>query len=333
MRFNYIQILRFLAATSVVFFHALGAGKAYLHADKSFLFEFFAHGYLGVDLFFVISGFIIYHTTHKSHRRAGAFLVRRFERIVPLYWAATLALILIAIISPSSFKDIGWINRNDIAKSLLFVTFTDGHSPIVFQGWSLEFEMFFYLCVAAILLWRETAWSALIVAFSLSTVLGCVLPIANNYYIFFTSSLILEFVLGIIISKFICKNLSSYWFAFAVCCAVCATLITELSSNRIILGGIPSAMVVTLAVYLEGRIIIPYRLEQALVILGDASYSIYLMQAFTVSLICKLWVRWMPAGKLDLLIPFIVIMTVLAGLTVHIFVERPMLRFSHKAFS
>lgn len=333
MRFKYIQILRFFAATAVVFFHALGAGKAYLHAEKSLLFEFFKHGYLGVDLFFVISGFIIYYTTHKSNRGTATFLLRRCERIVPLYWAATLAMISIAIILPSVFKDVGWLNSNNIAKSFLFVTFIDGHSPIVFQGWSLEFEMFFYLCVATILLRQETAWNMLIVAFSLLVVLGCVLPVTNNYYEFFTSPLLLEFVFGIFISSVICKNRPANWVAFVVVCAICAILMAEPSNNSIVVGGIPAAIIVFLAVYLDGKKVIPLGLEAALVVLGDASYSIYLVQAFTVSLICKLWVRWMLPGTLDLLIAFIVIMTILAGYTVYVLVERPMLRFSHKALA
>ena len=80
----YIQVLRFLAAFAVVAFHAWGVLPAGLKLPENFISFVLSSGGRGVDLFFVISGFIIFYATHRSALSASEFLRRRLERIVPL---------------------------------------------------------------------------------------------------------------------------------------------------------------------------------------------------------------------------------------------------------
>ena len=127
MQFIHIQILRFFAATAVVLFHSIGTGKNYFPGQDTLLFGAFKHGGLGVDLFFVISGFIIYHSTHRSNPSPSMFLRRRIERIAPLYWFATISIVLLALIFPQGFKGIDWISTDSVLKSLFFHPF---------YGWS-----------------------------------------------------------------------------------------------------------------------------------------------------------------------------------------------------
>ncbi len=340
MRFIHIQTLRFFAAAAVVLFHSLNSGKAYLHVDKSLVFGIFDYGYFGVDLFFVISGFIIYYTTHNSTRGPAAFLIRRCERIVPLYWGATFAMISLAVAFPSVFNYVGWLNKDNILKSFLFVTFTDGHFPIVDVGWTLEFEMFFYLSAGLILFYQEEAWGILSAMFSILVVLGCTYhpTVRSRYYEFFTNPLLMEFIFGIIVARVLCKKLLYKWEVAAVIAATCAVFVTEPSSglitdDRVIAAGIPAAVIVLWAALVNTKQIVPYRLESVLVVLGDASYSIYLVQVFTVPLFCKLWIKWLPPVAIDVLIALTASMTVLAGYMVYVFIERPMLRLSRKALA
>ena len=126
-----IQILRFLAATAVVAFHAWGVAPNYIAvADGNTSFGF-AYGGRGVDLFFVISGFIIFYATRDSHLTPAAFLRRRVERIVPIYAVVIAVVTALALAWPAIFGEPGWYTPRHVLKSLAFVSFTDGEMPVV----------------------------------------------------------------------------------------------------------------------------------------------------------------------------------------------------------
>jgi exopolysaccharide production protein ExoZ len=147
-----IQILRGLAAGSVVIAHTIEHPQTMPNDDILTL------GLFGVIVFFAISGFIISHINSSEHS-AGArfdpadFLVRRFFRLVPLYWACTLLTFFCALFLPSLFKnttpDIGYF-----VNSMLFIPAaipgdpTDWR-PLLKLGWSLNYEVFFYILFAA----------------------------------------------------------------------------------------------------------------------------------------------------------------------------------------
>lgn len=148
-----LQALRFIAAGMVVYVHALAT-----YADKvapiSGTLTPAALGEFGVKLFFCISGYIIYLSSGQL--RAGTataldFMQRRLTRIVPLYWTATLlyALKLAAQGDPPALLD--------IVRSLLFLPYADENGlmrPVLGVGWSLNYEMMFYLLFAGTLLLR-----------------------------------------------------------------------------------------------------------------------------------------------------------------------------------
>ena len=143
-----IQALRALAALLVVVVHLerLAAPLGFGHAA---LAPFAA----GVDLFFVISGFIMVYTTARRPQRPARFLANRLMRIAPLYWALTLALFALALAAPGLLGT----TRADGAALLRSLAFIPGERgdgtlrPILFVGWSLNLEMAFYLVFAACL--------------------------------------------------------------------------------------------------------------------------------------------------------------------------------------
>ncbi len=129
-RYDSIQLMRGIAAMAVVFVHIPTFGR----------------GHFGVDLFFCISGFIMMHITEKDD---DSFLLKRAIRIVPLYWAATLALCAVMHVAPHLVRT-AQLRADLVIKSLLFIPFTlPGRNgslhALLGTGWTLVYEAFFYL--------------------------------------------------------------------------------------------------------------------------------------------------------------------------------------------
>src|SRR3954454_1888040 len=191
----YIQILRLLAAVAVVAFHAWGVAPDGFKVPESAIAFALSHGGHGVDLFFVISGFIIFYATHSAKLTPAEFLRRRVERIVPLYFFAIFAVTVLALTLPATFGTPDWYTPRHILKSLAFIGFTDGEMPVVYVGWSLEYEMYFYLAVALLMALTRDVWRNIVMAFSALAIAGQIpgVEAALGNYAFFTDPIILEF--------------------------------------------------------------------------------------------------------------------------------------------
>ena len=164
-----LQALRFLAASLVVIDHAVDrsshlAGATPRAADASD--PLINIGLFGVGIFFVISGFIMVYTSDRlagSVRGVAEFVRRRVLRIVPIYWIATAGAAMLALKAAN-----GDATPAHILKSLLFIPYYSqaqhGHMrPLLGQGWTLDYEMFFYALFAATLLLprRSAVWACL----------------------------------------------------------------------------------------------------------------------------------------------------------------------------
>src|SRR5882757_10218908 len=280
----YIQILRFFAALAVVAFHVLGAPPKGFEVPDSALTFVLSYGGRGVDLFFVISGFVIFYATYASKLTPAEFLRRRVERIVPLYFFVIFAVTMLAIALPATFGTPDWYTPRHILKSLAFIAFTDGEVPVVYVGWSLEYEMYFYLTVALLMALTRDVWLNIVVTFSALAMVGRIpgVDAALGNYAFFADPMILEFVLGVIAGGVFVNGRVGWPIQVAAACAITALLVTD-PANRVIVSGLPSACLVAAAAFVSRRRISPSWPERALARLGDASYSIYLAQVQTVS--------------------------------------------------
>lgn len=160
-RFDNVNLLRAFAALSVVVFHVIEVGwSAFPASGPLFLFRM---GGFGVDLFFVISGFVIAYSALVLHRAeppafARRYWARRLTRILPLYLVTLLACLL--IFPPQ------WSLRMWAFQLTSHLTFTFPWSPIAHgaidgPNWSVGVEMQFYLLVAVLIRWidRATPWS------------------------------------------------------------------------------------------------------------------------------------------------------------------------------
>lgn len=189
-----LQILRALASYLVFLTH-FGQYVGTLLPRPDLL----AFGLSGVDVFFVLSGFIMFVSTDGRGERPGGFLLRRASRVVPVYWLVTIGVALIAL---AGLKPIGILTFQPdfLIQSLLFLPFSRGGyiEPLVSVGWTLNYEMFFYVVFAGLLLVPTRAGRALgaVTIFLVLILLG-LLPVPGLYWAYYTKPIVIEFAAGI----------------------------------------------------------------------------------------------------------------------------------------
>jgi exopolysaccharide production protein ExoZ len=298
-----IQYLRALAAMMVVWHHALGQIASY--SNFIVLPEF---GPSGVDLFFVISGFIMIVTTTEKPLRPWQFFELRIVRVVPLYWLITLLMIGCAIVAPSAFKTLQF-SPTAVAKSLFFVpyyslSFPGEIWPVLVPGWTLNYEMFFYAIFALTLalplgirmIWLVAILSALVVA-------GRLLQPTNPLAFVYTSPLLLEFGLGAIVGYlWIRKSLE-----VGMTLSLAAVMLgLWMLFNRGDLWGYSQMVGATLTVIGCLHAWIRAWNSRFLLAMGDASYSIYLTHLFALGAMRVVWVRLAPHASLSMAVAFMI---------------------------
>lgn len=276
-----IQYLRALAAIAVLAFHA---------AQRSHLS--FPVGALGVDIFFVISGFVMWTIAARRQATPGAFLLNRVRRIVPPYWLATGVMICggLAGLFPNME-----LTATHIIASLFFIPHvspSNGHVwPVLVQGWTLDVEMLFYLLVAILLpLPRLVRLASLCGVLVLAAGAGLAWSPQHPVLQVYSSPLLLEFAIGIVIGELWLRGKMPGKLA-----SVGATLLGIAGFVAFQLAWLPqipgaaspaAAMLVLGMVGLERSKAMP-RIP-LIAYLGDASYSIYLWHALGVSIALKL---------------------------------------------
>ncbi|CAM3871234.1 Exopolysaccharide production protein ExoZ [Pseudomonas reidholzensis] len=275
-----LQALRAFAAWVVVChhfmqiffdFHATGP-VGQLLADR---------GAVGVDIFFVISGLVIYLSTRDKDIVPSQFLLNRALRIIPAYWFYTvlMALLLLAASRWMPHQVFDW---QHLLLSLLFIPAENpggyGLYPTLNVGWTLNFEMFFYLLFGLAFLVRQRHHLLLVTAALLlvSEVLGR-LGLLSRFY---NNDIIYEFLLGIGLGVLYHRGLvrEGLWLPLALLGLAGFALYHLDASQRLLHWGLPSALVVLAFISLE-----PYfRGNQLLKSLGDCSYSVYLIHVLVL---------------------------------------------------
>ena len=322
-----IQYLRAVAAMMVVWIHAsyVIPGMAERVGAPYF-------GGSGVDLFFVISGFIMVVTTARNDVTPQKFFMLRIIRVVPLYWVTTLAVVACEAgggCAPfeTSFRDPH--PPIAIAKSLLFVPFSwlgdaKGLWPILANGWTLNYEMFFYALFALSLAApRRVRLPVLGVTLGSLVVIGRVFgPFSSPLASFYSSPLLLEFVAGMILAHGWLRDgwrigltLSLLLIVFGFYC------MGALHSRPVIMGG----AFIAVAGCLNPRICAIQ--NRPLLELGNASYSIYLIHQFVLEALAWPWTRLFPRITWVSSVFFVALALVLcavAGWLCYRFIEHPM---------
>jgi exopolysaccharide production protein ExoZ len=312
MKFELVQVLRAVAAIAVVLFHAAGATLKYSPTPAASYPLWQAYGAWGVDLFFVISGFVIFHSGRGLPARA--FAARRLGRIVPIYWILTL---LAAAIAAAGLAASIPSTPERLLASLGFVTFLQGGPPLLHVGWTLEFEVFFYVVTAGAIALARRPWTLAVAVLCALVAAGAALAPQHPAAVFATHPLLLEFVAGVLVGQACARQLGKV----EVACFASAVLALVALGSPAVLGPL---LVATLLVAAAVRFDRPA--PRWAVRLGDASYSIYLVQVFTVPLVAKAMRAAVPGHHPELLLLAATAATVLAGLVSYWLLERPVAR-------
>jgi exopolysaccharide production protein ExoZ len=329
--FRSVQALRGVAALLIVMHHYNEvfpyAVKAHIGSLPSLLT--WGHmtiiGAIGVPIFFIISGFVMGLQPESSGwRGASNFMMRRIIRIVPLYWLLTLAVA-------------AWITHVDpplLLRSLFFVAHHPPQYPVIGPGWTLEYEMLFYLGFAAF------AASGIFRTQNRGLVaLACVMALCVAFnlvgYSFFWKigdPIIFEFCAGLVISRiYKIREISSMWPLYLLLGATFILLsvppsVTSWPLLKALWGA--GAFCIVLGVVCAEARQYTFGTNRIFQSLGDASYAIYLVHVPLRSLTFKS-VFWKPhlSQHLDsnIALAILVAYAAIVGLLLHRLLERPLL--------
>jgi len=333
-----IQYLRGVASLMVVFFHA----RSYFGVVP----DWTRIGSRGVDIFFVISGFIMVYATRNigndvsAIRSCATFLGKRFIRVVPLYWLALLITVYPYFVNwfetgaitsdlVSIFKDFAFVPHLSIDEDERGEIF-----PALIQGWTLNYEIAFYLLFGIAMLAKQ--YRIIVIS---SVLAGLVLLGKLNHFhdisaLFYTNTILLEFVYGIILYEIyaITHHLSFNRLTLLSLAIVgCSLLFVGSATNDKVVLGAASAIIVWvfIQIFRDGH-------NLPLKLLGDASYSIYLfhLASFKLARALVSYFSINSTGYINIvtIIAVHVLISIVTGIAVYYFIERPLLRLLRNGF-
>lgn len=294
MKLSSIQALRFFAAMLVVAMHATQAIADNIHQLGQH--TYWDRGSTGVHIFFVISGFVMHLTAPDDSSLPGAwhFLKKRIIRVAPLYWIYTILKVALIFAATHQAISLATPDISDIAKSLFFIPHLDAHGnpfPILQVGWTLNYEMLFYLIFSlAIAINRKHRLAAISAAIILVFVVGNTSS-PQSPAGFYGRGILFEFILGIVGGMLYKRNAvpNKVISAALALLSLCALFLTppQPDIDSFFTAGIPSFLLVISCLSLQ-RIESINNFFKSLSPLGDASYSLYLAHPFSIAIVSRL---------------------------------------------
>jgi peptidoglycan/LPS O-acetylase OafA/YrhL len=294
-----IQALRAIAANGVLISHLFIVEQKYSHGGA--VLSANAHlGAFGVDLFFVISGFIM--ATIAQNASWQKFLFDRAMRILPPYWFYTTLVLIVSFYVPA-YVNSSFEHPPSIWRSYLLIPESVG--PLLAVGWTLMHEMYFYFCFALIICWTgafRLKITSLLLLWAVAVIfLNAVVQlteISDPVVAVMTHPLTLEFIFGVAAGIVIQRNGAAFAVSTFVGGIIIFMLILSMSDDalglidgrnwkRVILVGAPCALIVygLVGIEIKSKQTAPYWL----VALGDASYSTYLSHVLVLSAIGRMF--------------------------------------------
>jgi exopolysaccharide production protein ExoZ len=309
-----LQYLRAIAALGVVVVHAVE--RRGWHFDL---------GQMGVDLFFVLSGLMMWLISDQAPRKPGEFFADRLGRIAPTYWLATVFVLLMWLAGIKAGLD-----RPEVwhaTKSFLFIPAEypgkEKIYPLVIPGWTLNYEMFFYAIFALALLARRMMRLAILtVAIAGLVLAGLILRPDGAIGATYTDPILLEFLVGVWLGVIWTSRVNV---GPALCLFLVASgagllaLLSATHAPRVLVWGVPAALIVAGIALNERHYAVPK--WPWLLLLGDASYSIYLWHFPTNSFWDRL--AQMIHAPAWLAVVIMVVCGTAFGVAAHLLIEKP----------
>lgn len=327
-----LHMLRAVAALLVVYYHTVS------DAGLGFRGQF---GAFGVDVFFVISGFIVSYVSVKS---PDDFMTRRLIRVVPFYWCATLALFAVALLMPSVLRQTrpDWMH---LLHSLFFIPYAkaDGSTfPLMILGWTLNYEIYFY-ALFAIALKLDPRRAPLLTCGAIVAILGALTlaKVEHPVAAFYADTIVLEFCYGVLIyhlhAALVARGARPaipplvlllgvvacfVWMAFA-------EMGGALHRQRALVVGVPAALVV-LAAVLHEHCHGPITRGRTSWVLGESSYILYLSHPYVIYGALRLLLpkgTVMPLAAQVALAIALIIASTLVAVAIHLWMEKPAMAY------
>ncbi len=334
-----IQYLRGIASLLVVLSHIAWKN---IQAGGSTMHWWHEAGTFGVDIFFIISGYIMVYITQNMHQKPSnirIFLKKRFIRIVPLYWFYTLIALIIFWLIPERVNSAG--GDTQIIKSFFLLPLDSNENYLVGVGWTLHYEFLFYILFAFGLLFSRKVGNLLVTSLLLFSLFYAIfMPMEGMSYIAYSffNDIYIEFTLGIFLYFLLLKIKT-----LSPLVSVISLFFGLLSFYYLYTGGsffgihhidrgISAFLICFGVVSLE-----PFLKERAsklLIELGNASYSTYLLHPFILVAVV------MVADKLEGIFPISEIFLILlmfisaigGGYLSHLFIEKNLIRWTKSMF-
>ena len=336
-RLDALQGLRGCAALLVVFGHSMaifrGASSTQAASEPDI------SGSLGVSSFFVVSGFLMVYVHGRDFGGNGAtknFYARRIARIIPLYWLITVLY---------GAKQIYFHNDTlgHLVRSLLFFPYQpkgDLWRPVLGLGWTLNYEMAFYLIFGLALFFARGIWIVYGV-FGTLALLGAVgLFGPHNVFSFWSNPIILYFLAGVSVGLVQpkLKRGPPFVVAFTACIAILSITALAAATSSIAQNYMPFVLPIAAVTAVSITALAKEDSRRSWVRrgakrVGDASYSIYLTHSFVIAPAAKLGVaRLLPTMPLSVFVCLMLIATTIVGYLVYRFVEQPLIKVWTRTF-
>jgi exopolysaccharide production protein ExoZ len=305
-KLDIIQLLRAVAAMLVCFFHMKGLLK-----EDNIGKILFGNGSIGVPLFFMISGFIMHHTTRfvqANWKSVAVFLIKRLIRIVPLYVFMTTLYILCSGNGHFYFIE----HPSLLLPTFFFFPTYANHigpsygMPALAVGWSLNYEVYFYMLIGLSMMFRKQRWLILTGWLLVFTVL---IPLLSNgfvmmnlsewygysasYLSLMTNPVLLFFLAGIGISSIYNSSIeppSLFWANAHVGLAILVFVLSYFQVIQLLPGWYNHILCCGLLLFslLQRNKIKPYAVPRFLMFIGNSSFSLYLVHPIVLNVFPKI---------------------------------------------
>lgn len=332
-----VQYMRALASCMVLIGHVIAEAEHYLKVDMGLGVIPWTRG---VDIFFVISGFIIMVSAQKYFERpqgVAQFLRNRFTRVVPLYWFFTTLMLAVLLIMPGAAKDTQ-LDWGQVVTSYLFIPYEryDGRAaPILSLGWTLNFEIFFYALFAlALFMPKRIGPMVIVCAMAVWVALGAIADFGPAVLRVWSNPLILEFCFGVLLGHVYVHHWSGAQGrnrTAAVLLVMGFGLLMALNTipemPRWIASGLPVTIMVGAVVFFWHQRSITGPLSRLGLLLGDSSYALYLSHRFALRALTLVLLPMLSASQVSgwIFVTVAVTVAVAASIVVFYLIERPML--------